>query len=92
MNIKCSYKYVGHTGYGAIYNVVGIVRSAKDPHVKVVVSEALHKSELSGTNIRSLIGSLWMRDIDDFTNKIIRVSTFDNIKSIHTHHKSNNSE
>jgi hypothetical protein len=65
--VKGLYK---HTTSGKLYNVIGVGRNVRNPHKQIVIYEQLYDSTLANTKTKLPYGSLWTRDLDDFTAKV----------------------
>jgi hypothetical protein len=55
-----------HLKSGRLYRVVNICRSVHQPEKQMVAYEQLYHSKLYGTDIDLPIGSMWVRDLEDF--------------------------
>ena len=63
-----------HKSSGKKYNVIGIGRSVDCPYKTVVIYEQLYDGHMRGTNIELPVGSLWVRDLNEFnTARFIKV-------------------
>jgi hypothetical protein len=51
------------------YFVEGFARDVTNPNKLSVVYTQLYDSNLKGTDIRLPIGSMWLRNVDDFQTK-----------------------
>jgi hypothetical protein len=52
-----------------LYRVVSIGRSVTNPGQRLVIYKQLYDSKLRDTNIELPHGSVWVRDLNDFTPK-----------------------
>lgn len=57
---------------GLLYNVIKIGRSVDNPNKQCVIYEQLYASKLRGTDTDLSIGSVWIRDLDEFHNKFVK--------------------
>lgn len=64
-----TYKYLN----GLLYNVIGCGRLTSDPSKIVVIYEQLYDSMLRGTTTKLPIGSVWVRDLEEFVIKFEKV-------------------
>jgi hypothetical protein len=57
-----------HVKSGKLYRVVNICRSVHQPERQMVAYEQLYDSKLYGTDTDLPVGSMWVRDLEDFTS------------------------